>query len=169
MPSREAGSVSGYAGEVPRFWSTFWPRWYRALRIIDPVLHRLLRHGRLGNVVEFTVVGRRTGLPRTVLLGLLGVDGRRYLGHPDVSCPWTLNLEASGEGLLRQAGSPDERVRAERLPQAGERERVIRATFRQHPFPGNVLYWLAREHIREVGVFYRLEPAAPAITDRAET
>jgi len=154
---------------VRRYWGFFWPRWYRVLRFVDPILHWWLRRARLGNVVELTVSGRRSGLPRTVLLGLLGVDGRRYLGRPDVSCPWTLNLEASGEGLLRQAGSPDERVRAERLPQAGERERVIRATFRQHPFPGNVLYWLAREHIREVGVFYRLEPAAPAITDRAET
>ena len=160
---------SGYPERVPRFWGFFWPHWYRFLRIADPVLRRWLRHRRLGNVVELTVAGRRSGLPRKVLLGLLGVDGRRYLGHPDVSCPWTLNLEASGEGLLHQPGSPQERVRARRLPPAEERERVIRATFRQHPFPGNVIYWLARDHIREVGVFYRLEPAQPAVTGRVET
>ena len=36
---------------------------------------------------------------------------------------------------------------------------MIRATFRQHPFPGNVLYWLARRHVRAVGTYYRIEPA----------
>jgi hypothetical protein len=146
---------------VPRFWSLFWPRWYRVLRVADPLLHRWLRHARLGNVVELTVAGRRSGLPRTVLLGLLDNGAGSYLGHPDVACPWTLNLEASGEGRLRRPGSPEQRVRAERLPPGPERERVIRATFRQHPFPGNVLYWLARGHIRRVGVFFRLEPAGP--------
>ena len=142
---------------MPRFWSFFWPRWYGALRLADPLLRRWLRHRRLGNVVELTVTGRRSGRPRTVLLGLLMVDGGTYLGHPDTACPWTLNLDASGEALLRRPGAPARRVRAQRLTPGPERERVIRATFRQHPFPGNVLYWLARNHIRRVGVFFRLE------------
>ncbi len=150
---------SGYPERVPRFWTLFWPRWYRALRLVDPLLHRWLRHARLGNVAELTVTGRRSGLPRTVLLGLLTVGGAAYLGHPDVACPWTLNLEASGEGSLLRPGAPAQRVRVERLPPGPERERVIRATFRQHPFPGNVLYWLARHHVSRVGVFFRLHPS----------
>jgi hypothetical protein len=160
---REGGrtAFSGYPEGVPRFWGAFWPRWYRALRFADPLLHRWLERGRLGNVVELTVTGRRSGLPRTVLLGLLTVGAEMYLGHPDVACPWTLNLEAAGEGVLHRHGSPGQLVRAERLPPGPERAQVIRRTFRQHPFPGNVLYWLGREHVQRVGVFFRLDLDSP--------
>jgi hypothetical protein len=142
---------------VPRLWGFFWPHWYRALRLADPFLRRWLQRARLGNVVELTVRGRHSGLPRTVLLGLLEDRGRWYLGHPDVACPWTLNLEAAGEGILVRPGSAPFHVRASRLGDGPERERAIRATFREHIFPGNVLYWLARDHIRPAGVFFRLE------------
>jgi hypothetical protein len=54
-------------------------------------------------------------------------------------------------------GRPEIRVVPTLLRVGPERERVIRATFRQHPFPGNVLYRLAGGHIRDVGRFYRLE------------
>jgi hypothetical protein len=39
-----------------------------------------------------------------------------------------------------------------------ERQQVIQATWSQQPFPASVVYWLAREHIRAVGVYVRLEP-----------
>jgi len=46
-----------------------------------------------------------------------------------------------------------------------ERDAAVRATFRQHPFPGNALYRLAGRHVAANGVFFRLEPAdaAPAM------
>ncbi len=87
------------------------------------------------------------------------VGDRRYLGHPDGTCAWTRNLEAAGGGRLLHPGRAPERVVASRLPAGAEREAVIRATFRQHPFPGNVLYWLARRHVRAVGTYYRIELA----------
>ena len=39
-----------------------------------------------------------------------------------------------------------------------ERDRVFR-TFGQHPFPANIVYRLARSHIRAVGVYFAIEPA----------
>ena len=39
-----------------------------------------------------------------------------------------------------------------------ERDAVVRATFRQHVFPGNALYRLAGRHVAATGVFFRLEP-----------
>ena len=33
---------------------------------------------------------------------------------------------------------------------------MIRLTFRQHPFPGMLLYWLSRDHVRATGRYYRL-------------
>ena len=48
------------------------------------------------------------------------------------------------------------RVRAIRLGVGPERDAVIRATSSQQPFPANLAYALARNHIRRVGVYYRL-------------
>lgn len=137
--------------------SAFWPRWYRLLRAIEPLILPIWRRFGIGNVVRLVVVGRRTGIERRVLLGVLSVGGQRYLGHPDIACPWTANLEAAGEGSLESRDGRLHRFRAVALAPGAERDAVIRATFRQHPFPGNVCYWLSREHIRRVGRFYRLE------------
>jgi hypothetical protein len=49
------------------------------------------------------------------------------------------------------------RVRTVLLPVGEERSDAIQATFSQQPFPGNVVYWLARRHVRAVGRYYRLE------------
>lgn len=139
--------------------------WNRVFRLSYWVITRLgwlvrwwMRRFGLGNVVDFVVVGRRTGRPRPVLLGLLRADGRWYLGHPNGAVNWTRNLEAAGVGLLAVRGTPPMEVRAVLLPHGAERDRAIAATWRQHVFPGRVLYWLARRHIRAIGRFYRLEP-----------
>jgi hypothetical protein len=152
---------------VDRLWHAFWPQFYRLLRWFDPFLRRWLSHFTLGNTVELTVIGRRSGRSRTVFLGLLAVGERSYLGHPDLPCAWTLNLEAAGEGGISHPTRGTATFRAVLLPAGEERERVIRATFHQHPFPGNVLYWLARRHIRSVGRFYRLEELPVAEQARA--
>lgn len=147
----------------------FWPRWYRSLVWLDPLISRIWRRFGLGNTVQVVIRGRRTGRPRSVYLGLLRVGDRRYLGHPDVACAWTLNLDAATEGEIRHHDGRRERFRAVPLDPGPEREAAIRATFRQHPFPGTVLYWLSRRHVRTVGRFYRLEPPAAAGVGRAGT
>src|SRR5215208_2880634 len=48
-----------------------------------------------------------------------------------------------------------------RLYGGPEREAVIRATWSQQPFPGNVIYALARRRVRDVGVYFRLNPLPP--------
>jgi deazaflavin-dependent oxidoreductase (nitroreductase family) len=152
---------------MARPWHAFFPRFYRLLRVIEPLLRRWLRLRGIRNTVQLTVRGRRSGAPRRVLLGLLRVDGRPYLGHPDGHCAWTLNLEAAGRGHVAVPGRGDSRVIPTLLPAGPERDAVIRATFRQHPFPGNVLYWLARDHIRDAGRFYRLDVTRTRDDDRA--
>jgi hypothetical protein len=142
---------------VSRFAHAFWPRWYRALGRLDPVIERAWRQLGIGNVVQIVVPGRRSGVPRAVFLGLLRVGERQYLGHPDLACAWTLNGEAAGGGKLRARDGQDRAFRMTLLEPGPERSAVIRATFRQHPFPGNVLYWLFRRHIAAVGRFYRLD------------
>ena len=139
----------------------FWPRFYRLLRALDFVITPVWMHVGIGNTVEVVVPGRRTGLPRRVLLGLLRVGpDARYLGHPDRACEWTRNVDAAGILELRHHDGPPRRFRAVRLPPGPERDAAIAATFRQHPFPGSALYWLTRRHVSAVGTFYRLEPVS---------
>jgi hypothetical protein len=124
---------------------------------LDPLIGAVWRRFGIGITVRVVVPGRRTGLPRPVYLGLLRVADRRYLVHPDVSCAWTANLESAGGGEIQFRDGRAERFEATLLEPGRERDAAIRATFRQQPFPANVLYWLSRGHLRAVGRLYRLE------------
>lgn len=48
-----------------------------------------------------TVVGRKSGEPRTTPVNLLTVDGVRYLVAPRGETQWVRNLRAAGQGTLR--------------------------------------------------------------------
>src|SRR5262249_56245508 len=84
----------------------FWPRWYRGIAWFDPVIEPWWRRFGAGNVVRVTIVGRQSGEPRSLFLGILRSGGRRYLGHPDVSCAWTANLDAAGGAEVEWRDGP---------------------------------------------------------------
>lgn len=143
------------------FWRRYLPIQYRLIRLLDPLVRSQWRAFGLGNVVELRVAGRRSGRIRTVLLGLLEAEGRWFLGHPNGDVDWTRNLEAAGTADLAFHGRPTLTIRATRLPNGYLRDRAILAT-RQHVFPGNIVYRLARRHIRAVGTFFEVERATTA-------
>jgi hypothetical protein len=146
---------------VSPFWDRAWRSFYWFVTRLGPVLRPVVSRFGLGNVVEVVVPGRRTGLARRVLLGLLRVDGGWYLGHPNGAANWTRNLDAAGGATLVLPRQPPARaIIAELLPDSEERTRVIRATWHQHVYPGPILYWLARRHILAVGRYYRIELVA---------
>ena len=129
---------------------------YRAIGLGEaPLLAWWRRYG-YGNIVELRVSGKRTGRPRRAVLGLLRVGNRWFLGHPSGLVPWTRNLEAAHEADLVLRWPTPIPVRAMLLPPGDLRDRAILATG-QHPFPGNLIYRLARAHIRAEGVFFVLE------------
>jgi hypothetical protein len=146
-----------------------WSRWfriqYRLIGYADPLVRRWLALARLGDTAELVIVGRRSRRPRPVLVGLLEVGGRWYVGHPNGPVHWTRNLEAAGRATVRWPGRPPVEVVAVPLGPGAEREAAIRATFIQHPFPGNAIYRLAGAHVRAVGAFYRLEPSEALVED----
>jgi hypothetical protein len=129
---------------------------YRFLQVIDPLVRLGWRWFGLGNVVELVTPGHRSGHRRSVLIGLLRSDGRWFVGHPNGWAAWTRNLEVAGAASLRFAPTRSVSVRARLLPPGPDRDRAITATG-QHPFPGNLIYRLARRHIRAAGVFFELE------------
>lgn len=141
-----------------RAWTIAFRGFYRFLRVVDPLIRVSYRMFGLADTAELIVSGRRSRRPRSILVGLLVVDGAWYVGHPNGHAEWTRNLEAGGVAEVRRKDLGRVRVVPEPLPDAEERQRVIAATWRQHPFPGNLVYWLARRHIRAVGRYYRLVP-----------
>jgi len=112
----------------------------------------------MGITVDLRVPGRRTGLQRAVLVGLIELAGRWYVGHPNGEAGWTRNLAAAGEASVAWPTGVTHPVRATRLPDGDERDAVILATAYQQPFPGNFVYRAARCHILASGVYFRLEP-----------
>lgn len=139
-------------------WTAWFRAQYRLIRAVDPLVRWWVARAGLADTVDLHVVGRRSGWPRPVLVGLLEVDGRWYVGHPNGPAQWTRNLEAAGRATIRRPGRPDVDVDVEALDGGPERSAVIRATFVQHPFPANLVYRLAGRHVESVGVFYRLRP-----------
>lgn len=146
---------------VSRSWSLTLRLFYWVISRLQPLVCPWVERVGLGNVVELIVAGRRTGRRRVVLLGLLRVDQGWYLGHPNGSVNWTRNLDAAGRATLVLTHQPPIEIRPELLPVGEERRRVIAATWHQHVFPGNVIYWFARRHIFAVGRYYRIEPLPP--------
>ena len=142
-----------------RFWRRALPAMYAVLGFLDPVIRASWRGtaAGTGKFVDLRVAGRRTGAYRQVLLTLL-VDGDRwFLGHPNGDVAWTRNLEAAGTADITFARGGPVTVRASRLEPGELRDRAVLAT-RQQPFPANVVYRLARRHVRAVGVFFAIEP-----------
>ena len=141
------------------FWDRAWRVFYWFVTRLGPLIRPWVQRRGLGNVVELDVVGRRTGRPRAVLLGLLRVDGRWYLGHPNGRANWTRNLDAAGTATLLIPHQAPIDIRAQLLPIGDERRRVIAETWHQHVYPGRAMYWLARRHIVAVGRYYRIQQA----------
>ncbi len=142
-----------------RAWSLFWRIAYAWLRLTDPLVRAAWRSGGLGITVDLSVRGRRSGLERRVLVGLIQVAGQWYVGHPNGESAWTRNLASAGTATMAWPGMARLRVRSVRLLIGEERENVVLATASQQPFPGNLAYRAARRHILATGVYFRLEPA----------
>jgi hypothetical protein len=130
---------------------------YSLLRLLDPILRAWWRAFGIGITAELAVRGRRSGRQRSVLVGLLNVDGHQYVGHPNGQVEWTRNLAAAGEARITQLPGVSAILRAVPLLDAPERDAVIAATARQQPFPGNLVYRAAQRHIKAVGVYFRLQ------------
>jgi len=162
MGERAARGERVPTGEPAPRSSRFWSRWfriqYRMIRWLDPLIRAWLGRPGLADTVELVVPGRRTGRPRSVLVGLLEIDGRWYVGHPNGPAQWTRNLEAAGRATIRRPDGVAAEVAVVPLPQGPERTAAIHATFRQHPHGGRQIYHLAHAHIEAVGAFFRLDP-----------
>lgn len=131
---------------------------YAFIRITDPLLRWTWFSVGLGITSRLTVRGRRTGRQRSVLVGLIRVDRRWYVGHPNGEVAWTANLRHALAASIAPRPEAPLDVSARPLEAGPERDAVIVATAEQQPFPANLLYRGARRHILSEGRYFRLEP-----------
>ena len=152
-------------GGMRLFWHLFFRAMYWLLGIADPVIRAWWGRFGFGNIVELRVPGRRTGRQRSVLVGLLSDGEQRYLGHPNGDVAWTRNVEAAREAKIALPDGTHIPFSFQRLPPGAQRDAAIRASWTQHPFPGDLVYSLARRHVQAHGVYFRLDPPrAPVAT-----
>ena len=86
------------------------PWWLKYVNKVMIGLHKLgVGFGGNGPVV-LTVVGRKTGKPRSTPVTPMTVDGERYVVGGLPGSDWSANARAAGEGTL-QVGRRTERVR----------------------------------------------------------
>ncbi len=129
------------------------PPW--VVRTFDPVMRGLLRRGMpMGPNAPLTVIGRKSGEPRTAAVAVLEVDGRRWILGAYGEVQWVRNLRAAGRGTIRLDGR-DVAVRAHALTPA-EAEAFFRGELRTYV---DRLPWLWR---RVASVFGREPLRDPA-------
>ena len=146
-------------------WNAVFRVAYAALRVLDPLMRWTWFSIGIGITARLVVRGRRTARQRSVLVGLIRVDGRWYVGHPNGEVGWMRNLASSRSALLAPRPEAPIEVTAIPLEHGEERTAVIVATAEQQPFPGNLLYRGARRHILSEGRYFRLEPRGHRLTD----
>jgi hypothetical protein len=148
-----------WAGDESRLWHIVFVVAYRFIRLLDPLIRAAWRARLPGTErsVDLVVTGRVTGRVRHTLLTLLIAEDRWYVGHPDGEAGWTRNVEAAAGAEVLTADGDRHPVTPIRLHDGPERDRVIALTRVQQPVPANLLYGLARRHIRAVGAYFRLE------------
>ena len=158
IPLYRLDRIHDMNGRTSPRWNTTFRVAYALVRLLDPLLRWTWFSGGLGITSKLIVRGRRTGRPRSVLVGLLRVGGRLYVGHPNGEVAWTANLRSAGRARIAPRPETPVDVLAVPLDDGPERDAVIVATAEQQPFPANLLYRGARRHIFREGRYFRIEP-----------
>lgn len=140
-----------------RFWSVVLSGYLRG--VPTPLMRSAWRRNDELPFSEVIVVGRRSGRERRLLLNLIEVDGRRFIGHPNGAAQWTHNLAAARSCTLIDRTGRAERVHAREITAPADRDLIIEATTRL-PAPTGRIYRAAGSHIRAAGRYFELTPAA---------
>ena len=137
-----------------------WTRRFDLLYKVTPhALLRAIRAVGVGKAEELCVIGRRTGLERRLLVTAVQDGPAWYVGHANgSSADWVRNLESAGNATLRTRRAGALRMEARRMPPGPERDRAVELTIQGTPFPVSIMFRLGRQHLRDAGAYFRLDP-----------
>jgi len=145
-------------------WRIVWRTAFAIARRTGPVLSVMVRLGvpsYYGEIVTLSLVGRRTGKARPVSVAMVTLDDRRYVGAPNGTTAWIVNLAAMDIVMLTIGREPTLAVRPTPLELGLERDAVIRAAGRRGSVHVRPLYRASRGHVRRAGVYIRLDAWTP--------
>jgi deazaflavin-dependent oxidoreductase (nitroreductase family) len=134
----------------------------RFLRLVNPLARRMISAGMPTGApnILLTVRGRRSGRPRTVPVGVLELEGRRFVQSAYGQSGWASNLRAAGEATIFDHGRrlpvqavelpPDEAgAILRRALQPFRRSRLLRALLGPRARPPIGVLWRYRIRIDE--------------------
>lgn len=142
-------------------WRTIWGVAFAVAKRSGRILSTLARVGAptySNEIVTLSLVGRTSGVARPVLVAMIELNGRRYVGNPNGATAWISNLTAMDRVTLTFARKPPLTAHPTILRLGPERDAVVRATARYGPIHVRPLYRVSRGHVRRAGVFVRLDP-----------
>lgn len=87
----------------------------------NPIGRRLASYGLMGPNVLLTVIGRKSGLPRTTPVAMVEVGGRRWIIGTFGPVAWVKNLREAGSAVVTIKGRKEELRAVELSPAEGAR------------------------------------------------
>lgn len=102
-----------------------------------------------------TVVGRRSGQPRSVPVNVLEHEGKRYLVSPRGETEWARNLRAAGQCQLRTRGKLED---LEATEVADDQKPELIVAYREHWELETKRYWEALPDPSDHPIFELAEP-----------
>jgi hypothetical protein len=160
----QASSEPTHIDEGSHAWRSTWRVAFAIAKRSGPVLWALADlhvPTYWDGIVRIDLIGSRSGQPRPILVALIDVGGRWYVGNPNGQSAWLTNLGSMETATLTRAGQSPVSVHPVPLALGPERDAVARATAHHGPIHVRPLYWASSSHVRRAGVFYRLDRLAP--------
>ncbi len=127
------------------------------LRSINPFARRMIPAGIPTGApnVLLTVPGRRTGMPRTVPLGIVLLDDRTFVQASFGEAGWVANVRAGGEATVTYPGGDSRPVEAIELPPE-EGGAVLRRVLEPYHRSRLLGALLGRQFRPPIGVLWRI-------------
>ena len=92
----------------------------RIVALLNPLIRRLMSVGMpAGPNILLTVIGRRTGIPRTFPVALMRVGGRMFVQSPYGDVDWARNLRVAGRATMSRHSRETPVDAIELTPQEG--------------------------------------------------
>lgn len=132
------------------------------IRLSNPLANALLRHGLpMGPNTLVTIRGRTTGIPRSMPLAIMEMDGRRWIIGAYGEVNWTRNLRAAGAAEIQVHGETLPVTATELDQEAAVRffAETLPAYIRRFPAAGRLF---AKVFFRIVGPEITRDPVAAA-------